>query len=547
MKKVAAIYGEVEHAEVDDHGAGDCGCSGCGGSRVGSVGRCGRGVEHATEFSIGSTGNTQIPVLYAVGPNGLNYGLFLDHIYKQTWNLAADPWQIQTLGDQIRGYLMTGPDVTDLRKDYMELVGRPPVPPKKVFGLWVSEAKLADYKNQGVGIITIEESYISKGLPEYTDLKNRGVLVLQCKGCDPVYFGGDTWWGTGSMMDWTQDAAGDYWHDLKRQPLINDGVMGHWDDLGEPEMYNRNDYVAGILPDKHAQADYHNLYAFKWLQSIARGYTRNKVDRRPFMLSRAGAAGIHRFGAAMWSGDIGGNLESLETHFDAQMHMSMSGIDYFGSDVGGFHRAGGDQTDSYTQWFANSAWIDVPLRPHTNNVDNNQETAPDRIGNLASNLANLRQRYELIPYYYSLAHKAYLQGEPVVPPLAYYYQNDPSARRLGSEKLIGRDILVACTAAAGATVRDVYLPVGDWANYQTNQWFHSQDQGQGQGQIFPGQPLTVDGVFRIPAYVRKGAILPMMSIDGMSANALGLRTDGSIRNELVARVYPAPTATSLIG
>ena len=42
-------------------------------------------------------------------------------------------------GDQIRGYLLTGKDLPTLRQAYMDLVGRPPVPPKKMFGLWVSE------------------------------------------------------------------------------------------------------------------------------------------------------------------------------------------------------------------------------------------------------------------------------------------------------------------------------------------------------------------------------------------------------------------------
>ena len=93
------------------------------------------------------------------------------------------------------------------------------------------------------------------------------------------------------------------------------------------------------------------------------------------------------------------------------------------------------------------AWFDVPVRPHTDNefvrVDPPYQTAPHLVGDRASNLANLRQRYELIPYYYSLAHRAHLFGEPVVPPLVLYHQDDPAVRRMGHEKLIGRDLLVA--------------------------------------------------------------------------------------------------------
>jgi alpha-glucosidase (family GH31 glycosyl hydrolase) len=90
-------------------------------------------------FNGGANGNAQIPVMYAVGPNNANYALFLDQVYKTTWDFTANPWKVETWGDQIRWYLMTGPDLPDLRKDYMELTGRPLVPPKKMFGLWVSE------------------------------------------------------------------------------------------------------------------------------------------------------------------------------------------------------------------------------------------------------------------------------------------------------------------------------------------------------------------------------------------------------------------------
>ncbi|RXL52317.1 hypothetical protein EO238_34025, partial [Citrobacter sp. AAK_AS5] len=77
-----------------------------------------------------------------------------------------------------------------------------------------------------------------------------------------------------------------------------------------------------------------------------------------------------RHGVAMTSGDIASNLESLATHLNAQLHMSFSGVDYFGSDVGGFLRRGltGEALDDlYTRWFATNAWLDVPLRPHTEN------------------------------------------------------------------------------------------------------------------------------------------------------------------------------------
>jgi alpha-glucosidase len=548
----------------------------------------------------GPVGNTQIPVLFAVGDDSSGYGFFLDQVYKTEWDLTGDPWTVRMWGDEIRWYTMTGPDLPDLRQDYLELTGHPPVPPKKAFGLWVSEfgyedwdeiddrldglraadfpvdgfvldldwfggvtagsdhtamgsltwdtsafpnpaARIASYADDdGLGLITIEESYIGRALAEHTDMAGKGYLVRDgCSFCDPVYLTTNDWWGRGGMIDWTQDAAGDYWHQEKRQALIDDGILGHWLDLGEPEMYSPSDWVAGVLPGKHAHADYHNLYNLKWAESITRGYADAEEEQRPFLLTRSGAAGIQRHGTAMWSADIGSKLTALAAQQNTQMHMSMSGVDYYGSDIGGFRREmlDSDLDELYTQWFANGAWFEVPVRPHTENLCNCEDTSPAEIGDVASNLANIRQRYELTPYYYSLAHRAHLYGEPVVPPLVYYYQDDPVVREMGHEKLVGRDLLVGIVAGENERQRDVYLPDGEWINYHTNERFAG-------GQWHQNLPLYVNGEFRLPAFARAGAIIPKMHVDDETMNVTGRRLDTSVRDELITRVYADASPSS---
>lgn len=549
----------------------------------------------------GPVGNVQIPVLFAVGDSSKNYGMLVDQVYKQEWNLTGDPWTMDTYGDQIRWYVMTGSDLLDLREDYLELTGHPTVPPKKALGLWVSEfgyddwaeidgilsglqtnnfpidgffldldwfggvtagsdntqmgsmtwdttnfaspaTKIAAYEStDGIGLITIEESYIGKNLTEHSDLEAFGYLVRDgCSVCEAQYLTSNDWWGKGGMIDWTIEAAGEYWHDEKRQPLIDDGIIGHWLDLGEPEMYDAGDWTSGVLPGKNEHSDYHNLYNLEWTESVVKGYSDNSETQRPFILVRSGAAGIQRNGVAMWSGDIGSKLTALAAQQNVQMHMSMSGIDYFGSDVGGFRREmlDSDLDELYTQWFSNSAWFDVPLRPHTENLSNTANTSPDSIGDFDSNLANLRQRYELTPYYYSLAHRANLYGEPVVPPLVFYYQNDSSVREMGNEKLIGRDILVAVVAGANERQRDVYLPAGDWINYHTNELYSST------GQTYTDLPLWINGEFKLPTFVRAGAIIPKMFVDDQTMNVMGKRADATTRDELMARVYADTTSSN---
>ena len=547
----------------------------------------------------GAVGNTQFPIAYALGSGRSGYGLFVDRPEAQRWDLRQDPWRVTMAAPNIRWYLLAGEDLPDLRRDYMELTGRPPVPPRKALGLWLSEygyrswdhvhqklatlrqrgfpldgvvldlfwfggitggsphsrmgaltwdtkrfadpaRQIAALRRQGVGVVLIEESYVSKGLPEFNVLRDAGYLVRRPGGRVPLFL--DQWWGAGGMLDWTSRAASDFWHDYRRQALVRQGVMGHWTDLGEPENFDASGRYHGLPPAfDGAHAAVANLYNLAWAASIQRGYRRHRVRQRPWILTRSGASGIQRTGAALWSGDIGSNLRSLRSHFNAQLHLSLSGVDYYGSDLGGFHRSAlkGDLGQVYTQWFACGMAVDVPARPHTQNLKQQHETAPDRVGHRASNLANTRLRYRLAPYIYSLAHQAHRTGEAVFPPLVYHFQQDLIARKLGSQKMIGHQLMVALVARLGVTSADVYLPAGRWVDY------HSGAQLVSEGKWLRQVPLRHQGWFRLPLYARAGALIPEAAQGPKSRDMLGRAADGSVRADpLAVRVFPAAAATS---
>jgi alpha-glucosidase (family GH31 glycosyl hydrolase) len=556
-----------------------------------------------TPFAGGNTGNAQFPILYALGPDSLNYAFFLDTVYPYRWDFTATPWKIsQTqLGTDpsFRGYFFLGSDLPTLRSSYMDLVGHPPVPPKKALGLWISEfgyrnwaeiqghittlranhfpvdgfvldlywfgqyvqdlptsamgmlswdlvnfpnpqAQIASFKNDsGVGIMTIEESYVSSGLPTYTPMSSRNYFVDDATTGQPVVF--DGWWGKGSGIDWSNPNAGSAWHNALRKPELTDnGVTFHWTDLGEPESWTDNDFYQNPNGVGHAEADAHNLYNFYWDKSIFDGYESNHETARHFIMSRSGSPGIQRFGAAMWSGDIGSNMASLAGHIDAQMHMSLSGMDYYGADIGGFNRQAlvGDVNEVYTRWLANASLFDVPMRPHTDDGSKLNFTAPDRIGDMPSNLANLRQRYQLAPYYYSLAYGAYRNGTAVVPPLVYYYQGDQNVRMIADEKMIGPSLLAATSYTLAETARDVYLPAGDWVDFRGFKYYHSA------GQTYPQLAEKANGILQLPLFAKAGAIIPESIVDDQTMNMLGKRVDGSTALDLVVRAFLGTTPTT---
>lgn len=522
-------------------------------------------------FAGGANNFSMFPVFYGLGAGKQNYGIFFDQVYKQMWDFRQRPFTIGSWGDQMRWLVFTGDDLPALRKTYMQLTGRPPVPPRRAFGLWVSEfgyenwgevdrelaylrakgfpldgfamdlqwfggtfgdplnsrmgsltwdernfpepaAKIRTYREQyGLNLMLIEEPYISDLLIEHRALAEGGHLARDCATCGPTRLTHNPWWGYGGMVDFTSPAASDFWHDYRRQPLYELGIRDHWLDLGEPEQYNAWAWYHGF-PElgKHAHADIHNIYNFRWVEGVRRGYERNRNTQRPFILSRSGTSGIQRFGAALWSGDIGTNWANVRAQMHTQMQMALSGVDYYGSDAGGFQRSRGGVeggTESlYTQWFAYSSLFDVPVRPHSWNLDKERSTSPAKRGDVESNLVNIRQRYELFPYYYSLAYKAWLFGEAVFPPAFYYHQDDPQLRGKGHLKMIGRDLLAATTAGHFSVAQDVYLPKGGWYHYLSGEFF-----GGEESVTVSGFPLRPDGLFRLPLFARAGAIIPVQS------------------------------------
>lgn len=566
-------------------------------------------------FAEGAPSYAMFPISYFLGDGKDGFAHFMDQTYKQMWSFNTSPWRIEMWGDQMRWYVIRGANLQELRKSYMQLTGRPPMPPKKVLGLWVSEfgyenwdeafkpvvslrsngfpldglgmdlqwfggkfypngadtrgsrmgtlqfdpTNFGNFAHQvkhlrddrGVSLMAIEESYVSKFLPEHEQLARQQFLAHNCSDKSPVFLTSNPWWGVGGMIDWSNPKAGDYWHDLKRQPLYNLGITAHWTDLGEPEMFDSNACYYGIPElglNKHG--DIHNIYNLKWLESIANGYKRNHNRVRPYMMARSGTSGIQRFGAGMWTGDLGANMNSMRAHYNAHMHLSLSGIDYLSSDIGGFHRRpetlDGDANELYTQWFANASLFDFPIRPHVWNLGNNLKTSPDEIGNVASNRFNIHQRYALSPYYYSLAYQASANAVPVVPPLVYYFQDDRNVRPIANQKMIGPFLMGAMVAQYGETERSVYLPKGKWYNFHTDQSYDST------GQSFSRIPEWEDRgnnvwIFRAPLFAKAGSLIPMMHVDNSTMNILGKRPNGEApRTDLRLRVYPGefPSASS---
>ncbi len=246
-----------------------------------------------------------------------------------------------------------------------------------------------------------------------------------------------------------------------------------------------------------------------------------RPGERPYALHRNGYAGMARYGAFLWSGDVYSTWETLKTHVPVAVNTGLSGIPYWGTDIGGFVPTPEFLGDLYVRWFQFGAFCPL-FRAHGRTWHlrlpwgwNLGDIGPDETATYSgagrppeAELHNaqvepicrkfLELRYRLMPYLYSAVRETSQTGMPIVRALWLHHADDPIAVARGDQYLWGRDILVAPVVEKGATSRNVYLPRGAWFDFWTNERL---DGGQEIGR-------AVD-LATMPLFVRAGAIIPM--------------------------------------
>ncbi len=199
--------------------------------------------------------------------------------------------------------------------------------------------------------------------------------------------------------------------------------------------------------------------------------------------------------ALVWTGDNSSNWDHLNDAVQMLLNVSLSGVPFCGSDVGGFL----DNTtpELFARWLQFATFTPF-FRNHTNLGTINQE--PWAFGPRVEAIARrfLQLRYQLLPYLYARFAEARDTGSPIMRPLLWHYQNDPVAVACGDQFLLGRDLLVAPVLRQGAQARSVYLPNDVWYNFWTG------ERIAGGRHVLAVAPAEI-----IPLFVRAGGILPM--------------------------------------
>jgi alpha-glucosidase/alpha-D-xyloside xylohydrolase len=302
---------------------------------------------------------------------------------------------------------------------------------------------------------------------------------------------------------WPEDRAVEcYWPYHK--PLMDLGVDGWWPDQGD-----------GLdAPSRLAR-----------IRMYWEGPQRYRPNERPFALHRNGYVGMQRYGAFLWSGDVYSTWETLKTHVPVAVNTGLSGIPFWGTDIGGFVPTPEYTGELHVRWFQfgtfcpsfrahGRTWhLRLPWGWNTGTLGHEELRGytggaghPD-----PSELKNprvepiirkyLELRYRLLPYTYTAAKECCETGLPMMRSLWLHYPGDRAAAARGDQFLWGRDVLVSPVVEKGAANRRLYLPKGTWFDYWT------EERMDGGREIDRAVDLET-----MPLHVRSGAILPLAPV-----------------------------------
>ncbi|MGE5672433.1 MAG: glycoside hydrolase family 31 protein [Mycobacterium leprae] len=488
--------------------------------------------------------------------DGYAHGLFVDSTAPIKYDLGSqDPaasYGIDVAAAICDLYVFAGPAIAEVIRHYTDLTGRMELPPmwtlgfhqcrwsyfpESMFrevadgfrakdipcdGMWLDidymdgyrvftwdkarfaspERMLAEMGAQGFKVVTIVDPGV-KVDAEYPVFQEGMAKDYFIKKPDGEVYHGQVWPGTTAFPDFMKPETRRWWGDLHTAAYYDKGIAGIWNDMNEPSSFTGIARRDRTLPHNVLQGedgrqvphkDVHNAYGFRMSQATYEGMKRNRPDRRPFILTRSGYAGIQRY-AAVWMGDNHSWWQHLLGAMPMCMGMGLSGVPFVGTDVGGFsHDTNGELVARWMQLGAFTPFF----RMHTAKGTRDQE--PWSFGPEVEAISRkyIKLRYRLLPFFYTLFEEAHRTGLPIMRPLMLEHQADPETYHISDQFLVGRNVLVAPIYQPEVNRRLVYLPEGVWYDFWTGERY------EGKQYVTAVAPLDT-----LPLYVRAGTALPM--------------------------------------
>lgn len=469
------------------------------------------------------------------------YGVFVDHTDSVSFEVASEKVEyvgVSTQGEQLRYHLIYGKTPADMLESYTDLTGRPALPPAWTFGLWLTtsfkpsydektvselidgmldrdiplrvfhfdcywmralhwcdfewdqdqfgdvKAMMQRYHDKGVKICAWINPYIAQNTDFFAEGAAGGYFLMRADGHGIKQI--DNWQPGMALVDFTNPAAVK-WYTDKLKTILDVGVDCFKTDFGERIPIDVR-YYDGSDPKCM-----HNYYTFLYNKAVFELLQREKGQDEAVLFARSATAGSQQF-PVHWGGDSSASYASMAETIRGGLSFAMSGFAFWSHDISGFESTA--TPDLYKRWVQFGL-----LSSHSRLHGSDTYRAPWLFGEEACDVLKYftELKCSLMPYLYRMAVVAHEKGTPVMRPMPFAYPQDPGARYLDMQYMLGDALLVA-PIFNDRSEAQYYLPDGTWTNL-------IDGEVRGGGRWY----TEVYDYFHMPLLVRENTILPIGS------------------------------------
>jgi alpha-D-xyloside xylohydrolase len=463
------------------------------------------------------------------------YGVFINHAGRVSMEVASEAVervQFTVEAESVEYLVVYGPTPKDILSRYTALTGRPALPPKWSFGLWLSTSFVTDYteatvqsfidemkardiplsvfhfdcfwmrefrwcdftwdprvfpdpagmlarlKADGLRVSVWINPYIAQASPLFAEAAALGYLVARADGSVWQW---DLWQAGNAVVDFTNPGART-WFQSKLRPLLDMGVDCFKTDFGERIP---TDVVYFDGSDPH---DMHNLYSRLYNQTVW-DLLNDHSAADTIVFARSATAGSQTM-PVHWGGDNTSTYPSMAESLRGGLSLGLCGFGFWSHDIGGFE--GQPDPAVFKRW--------VPfglLSSHSRLHGNESVRVPWAFDEEAVDVTRkfTKLKASLMPYLYGVAQEAAATGVPMMRAMWLEFPDDRTCLHLDQQYMLGPSLLVAPVFSDGGDV-EFYLPSGPWTSLLNGT------------QIEGGRWVSErHGFDTLPLYVRAGTTL----------------------------------------
>ena len=483
------------------------------------------------------------------------YSILLNTFTRSTFDMGASSWISYQIGsdDPVLDYIFLAEESRDYKRllqQYLQITGQIPMIPQWAFGFWMSKCSYgsrkeiedvideADRLGIGIDVIHIDNwqkpdmagvwewdterfpdpegmirelkekkihlslwnyPYLKEDSPAFQSLAERGFFVKNKEGQPAMFKATADSVVLCACFDFTNPEFLE-WYKERVKKIVSMGVSVIKTDFSEavPEEVVFHNGMSGY--EGHNLLTY--LYAkniYTWMKEIC-----EKCGELPLIWGRSGYVGSHTIPAA-WAGDSSSDKANHSAILQAGLGMAMSGVSFWGYDLGGFYNTGYIGNEERPDVEDYLASVQMGLWMPLSRAHGKTPREPWQYGDLA--LVKVKEwinfRHRLAPYLYHTACQSHLFGIPMLRPLVMEYPDDPVAKIQNLSYMLGDSLLIA--PGFDRDEYDLYLPEGQWRNMESKEVYEGRSFVPVENKSF------ADGGTSLLVFQKEGTSIPLLA------------------------------------